>query len=188
MLDRIARNWVYGAGPAALLLLVLAPGLLSAAPLAIWLVYLALPAYMVHQVEEHDADRFRVYINDLLGPTRTGLSPGDVAVINLALVWLPLALVVWLVSGSGAGWAAISGWLLLVNGVAHVGPAVVWRRRNPGLVSALVLFVPLGLALVLGTGATAAQHATGLAVAIALHGAIVARAARPVAKRPPHDP
>ena len=184
MFDRIARNWVYGTGPAALLLLVLAPILLSEAPGTVWLAYLALPAYMLHQVEEHDADRFRLFVNALMGPQRAGLSHGDVAVINLGLVWLPFAVVIGLVVDVNGGWGATAGWLMLVNAVAHIGQALALRRRNPGVFTAIGLFLPLGLALVLGTGATLVQQVTGFVLALALHAAIVARAVRPAPQVP----
>jgi hypothetical protein len=69
-------------------------------------------------------------------------------------------------------------YLLLVNAVAHIGQALALRRYNPGLVTAVLLFVPLGW---LGVRAvTAAGHggwgyqAMGLGSALAIHAAIIA--------------
>jgi hypothetical protein len=179
MPGRIAQFWVYGTGPAALLLLLLAPSLLPGQGWAVAVTYLALPAYMLHQVEEHDDDRFRRYVAALLGPGRAGLSPAQVAVINLGLVWLPLGLAV---NGAALGapaWAALAGWLLLVNAVVHVLPALALRRSNPGLVTAVVLFLPLGAACLAAAGPVGAGSLAALAFVLLVHAGIVLMARAP---------
>jgi hypothetical protein len=52
MLDRLRDNWVYGGFLAALMLLALTPILESGWPLALLLIWLQLPVYMLHQYEE----------------------------------------------------------------------------------------------------------------------------------------
>ncbi len=66
---------------------------------------------------------------------------GGVALVNIAYVWLPLALAVawpqaltWL----GLGWVGLT----LVNGLSHIGTSVRFRIYNPGLVTSIVLFLP----------------------------------------------
>ena len=53
------------------------------------------------------------------------------------------------------------------------------RRYNPGLITAVLLFIPLGvvtLVVLAGTGqVTLADHVIGLAVAILIHAAIIVR-------------
>jgi hypothetical protein len=72
MFARLIANWVYGGFLAGLLLLLLTPVLVHswAAPLVA--TFLCLPVYMVHQYEEHDKDRFRLFVNQkrarCLGP------------------------------------------------------------------------------------------------------------------------
>jgi hypothetical protein len=80
---------------------------------------------------------------------------------------------------AGTGWAAVPGLLLLVNGLALAVPALVLRRRIPGLPAARLFFVPLGSALVPTAGASAQQHLVGLAAALTLHAALAARMRRP---------
>jgi hypothetical protein len=180
MLERLFAHWVYGGALAGLLLLALAP--LAAAPLgeAALLVYLALAAYMIHQYEEHDADRFRLFLNRTLGPQRRGLSPGDVFIINIAGVWGVLAATLWLTDQVAPGWAVIAAWLILVNALAHAAQAARMRRYNPGLVTALIVFVPLGLWVLRAVWqqATPAQHLVSVGLAVGVHAAIMARAIR----------
>ncbi len=56
MLNRLFDNWVYGGFLAAFILLALTPFLSGGWSLALLLIWLHLPVYMLHQYEEHDAD------------------------------------------------------------------------------------------------------------------------------------
>lgn len=185
-LDRIERNWVYGGVLAGFLLLLLAPLLVAGWDRPAVLAYLALPVYMLHQFEEHDDDRFRRFVNDVLGHGRELLTVRAVFVINFLGVWVVLAACLWLVRLDGAGWAALAGWLLVVNALLHVGQGIALRRYNPGLVTAVLLFLPFGML----TLAAAWPVATGgvfwmsLAIAVALHVAILAHVRRTLERAP----
>jgi len=63
MLQRLISSWVYGGVLAAILMLALSPLLPAGWPLPLADPFLLLPAYMVHQYEEHDRDRFRLFFN-----------------------------------------------------------------------------------------------------------------------------
>lgn len=172
---RLVDNWVYGGVLAGILLLGLAPVLTEGWPAPQVLVFLTLPIYMVHQYEEHDADRFRRFVNLNMAGGRDALTPLAVFVINIFGVWLPLALCIVLMRGNGAGVGAFAAFLLLVNAALHLVTALRSRGYNPGLVTAVLLFIPLGLA-VLATvwpEATATQRVAGLFLAVALHAAIM---------------
>ena len=67
MLHRLISYWVYGGVLAGILLLVLAPLLLRGWSTPLAATFLLLPAYMVHQYEEHDQDRFRLFFNETIG-------------------------------------------------------------------------------------------------------------------------
>jgi hypothetical protein len=180
-LSRLQAHWVYGGALAGLLLLALLPLVWPGWTDARTLTVLVLPAYMLHQYEEHDDDRFRRFVNATIGRGHEVLTVADVFVINIVGVWAVLAAVLWLehLSGPGAGpgWGLIAVWLILVNALAHVGQAVAMRRYNPGLATALALFLPLGLLglVTLAPLASATQHAVAPALAILLHALIILR-------------
>lgn len=185
-LDRIEANWVYGGVLAGILLLLLAPLLVAGWDRPATLAYLALPVYMLHQFEEHDDDRFRRFVNDVLGHGRELLTVRAVFVINFVGVWLLLAACLWLVRASGPGWAALAGWLLVVNAVLHVGQGIALRRYNPGLATAVVLFLPLG-AMTLAAAwpvATGALIWSCLVIAVALHVWILLHVRRALERAP----
>lgn len=181
MLARLRDFWVYGGVLAGLMLLGLTPVLARGWSLPLLLIWLQLPAYMLHQYEEHDADRFRLFVNATLGEGREILTRMDTFLINILGVWGIDALAFALAARGHLGLGLVAVYLSLVNGLIHAVQAVVLRRANPGLYSGLVLFLPLGAAtLWVFAGlpeVTLADHATGLGVALAVHAAIVARAA-----------
>lgn len=161
---------------AAAFLLALLPLIFLLAGLPLTLVYLQLPLYMLHQWEEHRGDRFRTYINRTLAGGREALTPAATFWINALGVWavdLAALYLAWLLEPA-AGLAA--GYLAVVNAVLHLGPALRRREYNPGLATALVLFLPAGGACiaVAGRAADFAAHAVGLGVALAVHAAVAA--------------
>ena len=174
----LADHWVSAAGFMAGALLALVPLLGSAFALPLVLIFLCSPAYMVHQVEEHTHDRFRRFFNQRLFGGRDALTVTDVLVVNVPLVWgLNLAALyaalLW-----GDGYGLVAPYALLVNALVHIAAAVRLRIYNPGLVTAVVLFIPLGLAAVylIGRepGVGIVFHLAALALAVLLHVAIVA--------------
>lgn len=173
MLNRLMSNWVYGGFLAGLLLLVLSPLFLRGWPPAVAAAFFCLPAYMLHQYEEHDNDRFRVFMNRLLAGGREVLSVPAVFVINVPGVWGVITLSLWLAFRVRPGLSLIAVYLPLVNAVIHIGHAAVTRIYNPGLVSGVVLFLPLCAwciyAIQHAGAGTPAMHAIGLATALAIH-------------------
>lgn len=178
--DRIKQNWVYGGFLAGVILLALAPLFTLGADPAAALGFLALPIYMLHQFEEHDGDRFRQFVNAVVGHGREVLTVSAVFWINFLGVWVLLTAGIWLTALAGPGWAAIAGWLVLLNGLLHILQGIALRRYNPGLATAVVLFVPLGI-LTLVAAWPEASHSVfwlGFAVAVAVHIGIVAHVRR----------
>lgn len=177
MMNRFFSYWVYGGFLAAFLLLGLMPAFTCTWELPLILVFLQLPVYMLHQLEEHDDDRFRRFINDLIGGGREVLSRGAVFVINVPGVWGVNLLSILLAFSLDLGFGLIAIYLTLINGLVHLAQAVRLRRYNPGLITAVILFLPVGglaLAAVMKSGSvTIGYHMLGLSSAVAIHLAIV---------------
>ena len=182
MLARLRDNWVYGGVLAGIMLLVLTPVLASGWSWALTLIWLQLPAYMVHQFEEHDADRFRAFVNTVIGRGKEVLTRMDVFIINIFGVWGVDAIAFLLAARVHLGLGLIAVYLTLVNGILHCVQAVALRRYNPGLVTAVLLFLPLAVVtlwvLAGDVDVTATDHVIGLGLAILIHAAIVVRVVR----------
>jgi hypothetical protein len=74
----------------------------------------------------------------------------------------------------------------MISAIGHVAPAIATRQYNPGLWTALILFLPVGgwSWHVIGTASEASweAHAIGVGVALAVHAAIVVHVFRRIAR------
>ncbi|HKV13635.1 MAG TPA: HXXEE domain-containing protein [Reyranella sp.] len=152
--------WPYmGMGAALLLALLLATDVLRSDKTVsrwrdiVWLTWLVMLAYLLHQFEEHGVDingagyAFREFLCrffDFVDPKTCPLPPSVITAVNVPAVWL---------LGPGA---ALLGrrWPLValsffsipsVNFIGHVASAVEQGAYNPGTLTAIVLFLPLSL-------------------------------------------
>jgi hypothetical protein len=116
-----------------------------------WLTWAGTFAYLIHQFEEHAIDldgtvyAFRGVLCAQVGFSDPQTCPVPVAfvtAVNIAAVWVagPLsALLAVRWPAIGLSFFAIPA----INLLAHAGPAILSQRYNPGLLTAVVLFLPL---------------------------------------------
>ncbi len=138
-------QWPYAALLGAGFLGAIAPVVFRFAGAAVGLVYLQLPIYMVHQYEEHAGDRFRLWVNAMIGHGREVLTPIATFWINSLLVWLLDLVALYLACFVDLSFGLIAIYLPVVNAFGHVVPGVVKRQYNPGLLTSLLLFLPVGV-------------------------------------------
>jgi hypothetical protein len=173
----IARwQWPAAALFAAAFLITLIPFVASFAGLALTLVYAQLPAYMLHQFEEHHDDCFCTYVNKLLAGGRTALAPGAAFVINSVFVRGVDFVALYLARFVSLGLGLIAVDLALVNATAHLAMAAARREYNPGVWTSAGIFVPLGAAtyaVLRQAGATVTEQLIALGVALAIHAGII---------------
>lgn len=177
----LLRNWPYATLFAAGFLLALFPFFwIWSLPLA--LVFLQLPLYMLHQFEEHAHDRFRLFVNQHIGGGREVLTPGATFVINSIGVWGVGLVSLYLAAFVNPALGLIVIYLVLVNAVAHLGMVLAMRCYNPGLLTAVILFLPGGIWALKVVSQTAQANwkmqALGLGVALLIHLFIVVHVRR----------
>jgi hypothetical protein len=174
----LKAHWVAGAAFIAAALLALAPILALDWPIGPWLIFLHSPGYMIHQVEEHHHDRFRVFVNQTMFAGREALTIADVIAVNVGGVWLGNFAALCAARCLGPGWGLAAPYLMLVNAFGHIAQAIVLRRYNPGVLTSVLIFVPLGVTTLALVPGSAAQHALGVGVALLVHVAIAVGVAR----------
>jgi hypothetical protein len=172
----LVREWPYAGLLTAVFLLVLLP-FFGAQGLALTLVYLQLPLYMLHQFEEHDRDRFRSFANQVIGKGREAFTPTAIFVINSAGVWGVDLLALYLACFVDSKWGLVAIYLPVFNALTHIVVSVALRRYNPGLWTAIFLFLPFGVwsAVVVSKASHAswAAQAVAFAIALLIHAAIM---------------
>ena len=168
---------MYGGTLAGVLLLLLAPTLTRGWPAASTATFLLLPIYMLHQYEEHDSDRFRLAINQLVGGGKEVLTPAAVFIINVPGVWGVLGASWVMAARYGVGWSLVAVYLVLVNALGHMAQAIRLQAYNPGLATSVTLFLPFGIyawwQVYHAGGGTLGYQIVGLGVSVAIHAAIL---------------
>ncbi len=181
----LIHHWVAGAVFLAIAMTLMVPLLDPTWSMPLLLIFAMLPIYMFHQVEEHVGDRFRCFVNDRLFNGKEVLTPIAVLWINIPGVWGIGFVSVYAATFAGVGWGLSIVYLVLVNAVLHVIAAARWREYNPGLWTALLLFLPFGVLTLLKVNQQAQiqwfHHALGLMVAVAIHVMIVLYTGLPTA-------
>lgn len=175
MLDRFISNWAYAAPTIAVLLLGLYPFFQPNISLPI---FLALPVYMLHQYEEHDDNRFALFLIEILGEGREGLGPTALWTINIIFVWFAL-LAVFYSAAVYPEWGVLAAYLLLTNGLLHIAWLFAFRKYNPGLWTAFILFIPLSLWIFVTTPASISTHLICLAIVVLLQAGFLLYGRRP---------
>ncbi|KQZ99931.1 hypothetical protein ASD64_14110 [Mesorhizobium sp. Root157] len=180
MIGRLFDYWMYGGFLAGIMILALMPILAHGWSTTFTAIFVLLPIYMLHQYEEHDGDRFRLYINRTIGNGAEVLTPAAVFVINIGAVWVLDVAVTYLAWSVDLGIGLAAVYLMLINAIVHMAGAIRSRSYNPGLVTAVVLFLPFsGYAswqIQISGAATTDDHIIGLLIGIAVHAIIVAYA------------
>lgn len=175
MLNRLFQNWVYAAPPMALLLIGLFPFMGAAIALPL---FMSLPVYMIHQYEEHDDNRFAVFLNGMMGAGKRGLSPAAIWIVNVIFVWF-LLLAVFHLAALNPGIGVLAAYLLAINGILHVVWAAKFRKLNPGLWTSIFLFIPLAVWIFATVPAALSIHTVSAVLVILLHAGIMIAARRP---------
>ncbi|MQA74129.1 MAG: HXXEE domain-containing protein [Solirubrobacterales bacterium] len=171
-------QWPYAGTVAAVFLLALLPLWWDATGAALALVYAVLPLYMLHQLEEHAGDRFRARINATVAHGREVLTRPATFWVNALGVWATVVVVLWLAYFTEPALGLIAVYLMAVNAVAHIGDAARTGTYNPGLGTAILVFVPLSVWAAIevsdASGAGLGYQLLALGYAVGLHLGLIA--------------
>ena len=142
------------------------------------LLWLIPPAYMAHLAEEWwGGPGFPAWVALVAGRP---LPPGAFLGINaVALVFLLVGLRA-ASRRESAGWIAIAvATVLSLNAVLHLAGSVLTRTYSPGLITGIVLYLPLGQLLLIRAlhQVEPARFIRGVAAGLAIHGVVIVSAA-----------
>ncbi len=172
------KNWPYAAIFTAAFLLLLAPFFYTAFGLPFTLLYLMLPIYQIHQLEEHYHDRFRIFINTVMMGGLEALTIPATFWINCLGVWVIDFLLFYPALYLNLGWGLGIVYIVILNALSHIAVTIRKRIYNPGVITSVLLFLPLGFwtlhTITVTAHATWLQQIVGLAIGIITHLLILA--------------
>lgn len=175
-------GWARMSLPFAVLSLCSLPVFLTANNLSLVLLYTLLPVYMIHQYEEHAHGRFVDFFNSAVGKEYDVLTRVSAFWINILGVWVLFMVSFYLTKYVAIGVAFVPVYATIFNGFTHAVAGIAFRRYNPGLYTALLLFSPWGIFLLIYFSAITRSgllfNGIGLLVGISLHAAIMVYAFR----------
>lgn len=171
-------GWSRMSLPAAVLVLASLPLFLADADAPLILMYTLLPAYMIHQYEEHARGAFAAFVNSRVGQGREVLTRPGAFWINVLGVWVLFLLLFYLARYVAIGFAFGAIYATVINGTTHALGGVALRRYNPGLYTSLVLFLPWGLFLLVYFNSILAEsllafNVVGLLIGVGLHAVVM---------------
>jgi hypothetical protein len=130
---------------------------------------LHLAVYMAHQIEEHLwPGGFRQFTNARVFETGRDDFPvtkGKVALVNIGMVWLPIAAVALFperLYEVGVAWMGLS----FVNSLSHIMTSARLRCYNPGVVTAALGLLPFSVAFFGHCLAAGTLSSAGVAAAV----------------------
>ena len=138
----ILDNWSRAGLLAAVVLLLIAPLIDRGMCRVVLLTYLWLPFYMLHQYEEHGQGTFLDFYRRMMPRVAPYLTERKLLVVNLGTVWAFFLVSLYAAFYLHFWLALYPAYLSLINACMHVGQMVAWRSYNPGLGTALVIFLP----------------------------------------------
>jgi hypothetical protein len=141
-------------------------------PLLLWLF---VPAYLVHLAEEYWAGPgLPAWFARILGRE---LPEAAFVAINGAAFVLLIAAVRAAARREAAGWIAVAvATVVSLNAVLHLLGALATASYSPGMISGVVVYLPLGLLTLIRAGHQQAPpaFARGIAAGIAFHALVIA--------------
>lgn len=146
-------SWIGLGGAIVLLVLLFATDFLKNDPTKskwkdpVWLAWLANVCYLIHNVEEYGIDLTgTMYAFPKTMETLVGNLPGGLffVAVNITLFWIvgPITAVL---SKKYPIMASGMASFMFINGLIHVLSTVAGQSYNPGVLTSLLLFIPISL-------------------------------------------
>ena len=113
----------------------------------LFLIWLQLPIYLLHQFEEHNWNGFKNYVNRNVFKVKEGDFPLNDKIIfwvNIPIIWILIPIS----SGLSSANIMFGLWIpyfAVFNSLSHVIVSVRNREYNPGLLVSLILGIPVGI-------------------------------------------
>ncbi len=147
MINWLYNNWAKLCLFLAIIVTILIYIFITPDNLLLFLIWIQLPIYLLHQFEEHTWNGFKNYVNRSVFKVKDGDFPLNNKIIfwvNIPLIWVLIPIF----SGLSSVNIMFGLWIPYVavfNSLTHVIVSVRNREYNPGLLVSLILGIPAGI-------------------------------------------
>lgn len=166
------KNWSKLSFGVAIVLTLLILLIIKPSNTLLFLIWIQIPIYLLHQFEEHSRNGFKNYVNKNV----FNIASGDYPLNDKNIFWINIP-IVWILMPSFAILASLNPLIGLwipffgvINSLSHVIFSIVNKQYNPGIIVSLVLGIPVGLyaIIIFYTDLIIPYLVTGLAVGFAI--------------------
>lgn len=149
MMESLYQNWMKSCLPSALFLLAILFSSIQDFRFVVFLIWLQLPIYLIHEFEEHVyPGNFKDFVNHVMFKSTVPnlpLNSINTFWINIPFIWVMFPVCAILARLYHIEFGAIPTYFALVNATLHIVLLIVKRRYNPGCLASIFLNYPAGI-------------------------------------------
>ncbi len=186
VVQRSLKDWLYKNWPKATIFLAIYTLVLLFLYLyknnfLLFLIWLQIPVYWLHQFEEYILPGgFKEFFNKKVSKVYDVDLPITDSFkfwVNIPLIWVAFPLFAGL-SGIDLQYGVWIAYFSIINGLAHLTWGIQYRGYNPGLVVSVLMNIPIGIFTIMNilgaNGITSSANIISIVVAILVQGALTA--------------
>ncbi|MBI5458213.1 HXXEE domain-containing protein [Methanobacterium sp.] len=146
MLNWLYKNWAKLSVLFAIVLTVFIVIFIKLENIVLFLIWIQIPIYLLHQFEEHAWNGFQNYINKKVFKVHEGnfpLNEKNIFWINIPIIWILMPIFAGL-SSINIMFGLWIPYFAVFNSLSHVIFSIRNREYNPGLIISLILGIPVG--------------------------------------------
>ena len=147
MMTWLYKNWAKLSGLIALIITIIILIYVKLENLVLFLIWLQIPIYLLHQYEEHARNGFKYYINKKVFKVKEGeypLNDENIFWINIPIIWIIMPIFAGL-SSFNLMFGLWIPYFAVFNSLSHVVFSLRNLEYNPGLIVSLLLGIPVGI-------------------------------------------
>ncbi len=113
----------------------------------LFLIWIQIPIYLLHQFEEHARNGFKNYVNKKVFQVQEGeypLNDKNIFWINIPIIWILMPIFAGL-SSFNIMFGLWIPYFAVFNSLSHVIFSIRNQEYNPGLIVSLILGIPIGI-------------------------------------------
>jgi hypothetical protein len=147
MVNWFYNNWAKLSVLLAIIVTVLIYVFIKPENIVLFLIWMQIPIYLLHQFEEHTWNGFKNYINKKVFKVKKGdfpLNDKNIFWINIPIIWILMPIFAGL-SSVNIMFGLWIPYFAVFNSLTHVIVSIRNQEYNPGLLVSLILGIPVGI-------------------------------------------